>query len=541
LNASIPAVASPMGYGGESNMSFNETDDGNDSSSSQEQLLAELTELRQHVARLETLEKERTRVLEELEETNDSLQDSEAKYRALVEATPEAVILADLEGRITFASRQILSLYRTERMEDLLGRNPLDFIDRDDHEKFRTNLRRTLKEGVTRGVEYGLVRKDGSRFVGEITGAVIREASGRPKAVMALVRDITARKQVQEALWQSHAELEAICEGMVDGLLVADVETKRFVRANRAICQMLGYSDAELLSMSVMDIHPPAQLDEVLEIFDAQADDRCGVAEGLPVLRKDGSVFYADISTNHVIYAGRRCQVGFFRDITEQKEGHEALAREERTLRRLLESSDHERRLIAYEIHDGLIQDLIGAKMNLETYGRREERDPEAARNLERSLELLSKAISESRHLISGLQPPILEQAGLVAAIKHLGSDAEQYNDVKVEVETSVTSVRLPRQLENCVFRIVQEALINACRYSQTERIRVRLTEEGDLIRVEIQDWGVGFDPDKIEPKSFGLVGIRERARLLGGSATIKSHPGNGTSIRVKLPLDVVE
>ena len=523
-------------------MSFNKTDDGNDSNKSREQLTVELAELRQHVARLEAFQKERTCVLEELEETNRSLQDGEEKYRALVEASPEAVMLADLDGHITFASQQTLRLYRTERMEDLLGKNPLDFIDRDDHEKFRTNLRRTLKEGVTRYVEYRIVRKDGSRFVGEITAAMIQDASGKPKALMALVRDITARKQVQEALWQSHAELEAICEGMVDGLLVADVETKRFVRANRAICQMLGYSDVELLSMSVMDIHPPKQLDDVLDIFDAQADDRYGVADGLPVLRKDGSVFYADISTNHVIYAGRRCQVGFFRDITERKEAHEALERERRTLRRLLESSDHERRLIAYEIHDGLIQDLIGAKMNLDTHGRREDRDPEAAaRNLERSLELLSKAISESRHLISGLQPPILEQAGLVAAIKHLGSDAEQYNDVKVEVETSVTSVRLPRQLENSVFRIVQEALINACRYSQSERIQVRLTEEDDLICVDIQDWGVGFDPDKIEPRSFGLVGIRERSRLLGGRAAIESHPGKGTSVGVKLPLDVAE
>jgi PAS domain S-box-containing protein len=137
----------------------------------------------------------------------------------------------------------------------------------------------------------------------------------------------------------SSEELQAIYDGMVDGLLIADIETKKFVRANHAICKMLGHSEEEMLSLSVMEIHPPNDLAGVLEKFEAQAEGRLAVAENLPVLRKDGSVFHADITANHLVYRGRSCSIGFFRDITDRKKAEEELRKSEETARALINAS----------------------------------------------------------------------------------------------------------------------------------------------------------------------------------------------------------
>jgi PAS domain S-box-containing protein len=137
---------------------------------------------------------------------------------------------------------------------------------------------------------------------------------------------------------------------------IADVETKRFYRANSTVCRMLGYSEEELLQRSIMDIHPPETLAATFQSFCAKAAGNLCVRENAPVLRKDGSVFHADIVSNAVTYRGRPCLLGIFRDVTERWRSQEALQRERRTLQHMLESSDHERQLIAYEIHDGLAQ-----------------------------------------------------------------------------------------------------------------------------------------------------------------------------------------
>ena len=94
---------------------------------------------------------------------------------------------------------------------------------------------------------------------------------------------------------------------------------------------------------------------------------------------------------------------------------------------------------------------------------------------------------------------------------------------------------------ENAIYRIVQEGLANACKHGKSERVRVALVQQGSGLRVEVQDWGVGFDPSRIGEQCFGLEGIRERVRLLGGQSTIESAPGKGARIAVELPLVVRE
>jgi signal transduction histidine kinase len=145
--------------------------------------------------------------------------------------------------------------------------------------------------------------------------------------------------------------------------------------------------------------------------------------------------------------------------------------------------------------------------------------------------------VIETRRLIGGLRPPVLDESGVVAAIENLVYEAREPGGPKIEFASDVQFDRLEPTLENAVFRIVQECLTNACRYSKSERIVVCLGQKNGHLCIEVRDWGAGFDPRAVRGPHYGLRGIRERARLLGGRAVIRSAPGKGTRVLVELPL----
>jgi PAS domain S-box-containing protein len=352
-----------------------------------------------------------------------------------------------------------------------------------------------------------------------------------------LIHDRTAALvAANEALHQSHAELKAIYDGMADGVLVADKQTKWFLGVNPAICRMLGYSEEELLSMSVSDIHPRQSVPWVLDRFQAEGEGRLPVNDNCPVLRKDGTVFYADIACGPIVYNGRPCVVGLFHDITERKKADEALRQEQRILRRLLESSEHERQLVSYEIHDGLAQLLAAALMQLEL--NEKENDPRLAGSAyDLAVQMIRESHAEARRLIRGLRPLQLDDAGVVPAIQSLVEEANRQGEPEIELHSDLPLARFEPLLENTIFRIVQECVTNACRHSKSRKVRIDLAEQGDQLRIEVEDWGVGFDLRHAGKGHFGLEGIQERARAFGGHAVINSGPGKGTDVIVEIPL----
>jgi signal transduction histidine kinase len=161
----------------------------------------------------------------------------------------------------------------------------------------------------------------------------------------------------------------------------------------------------------------------------------------------------------------------------------------------------------------------------------------EAGKAYDAGITMLRQSHSEARRLISGVRPPILDEAGIVAAISHLVNEQKRHTTPKIEFHSKVEFNRLVPILENAIFRIVQESLTNACRHGKSKRIAVELVQHGDQLRIAVRDWGVGFDPQKAEDGRFGLEGIRERTRLLGGTSHIDSRPGEGTTITVELPV----
>ncbi len=208
------------------------------------------------------------------------------------------------------------------------------------------------------------------------------------------------------------------------------------------------------------------------------------------------------------------------------------LLAEQRTLRKLLDLQDQERKLIAYDIHDGLVQDLIGAQMLIEAFLT----DQQDA-NMQQAGSLLRAAIDESRRLINDLRPLVIDEHGVVNTIEFLRAEEERRGGLSVQFFHHVSFDRLPPLLEGAVYRIVQECLTNARRHSGSAEVEVWLHEDSGSLRLIVRDYGCGFDPAKVPDDRFGLESISKRTQIFGGTSKIESHLGEGTTVRVEIPL----
>jgi signal transduction histidine kinase len=211
------------------------------------------------------------------------------------------------------------------------------------------------------------------------------------------------------------------------------------------------------------------------------------------------------------------------------------VARQQKLLRRLIEIQERERQLVSYEIHDGLAQYLTGAIMHFQAW-QATLGDHPGADELREGMRLLQAAADEARRLIGGLRPPALDELGIVEAIESLVSDARA-EIPEVIFDHDLPGERLPPAVETMIFRIVQESLSNARKHAAARTARVEVRRAGDSIVVRVGDDGCGFDPAAVPEERFGLEGIRQRARLMGGEPSIHSTPGRGTTIEVRLPV----
>lgn len=204
-------------------------------------------------------------------------------------------------------------------------------------------------------------------------------------------------------------------------------------------------------------------------------------------------------------------------------------------LREAMAAAEHERRQWARELHDETLQGLAFLRFTLGSAKENPQRLGEIA---PRMLEQIDLEITNLRALISDLRPDSLDEIGIEAALESLAQRMGQRSDrVRIEVETSrFGRDRLRAPLEIAIYRVAQEAITNAVRHGDAERIKVRLRRSKGWVEVSVADDGNGFDPDDVAP-GFGLQGMRERAELARGELEIESESGRGATVRLRLPL----
>jgi signal transduction histidine kinase len=199
---------------------------------------------------------------------------------------------------------------------------------------------------------------------------------------------------------------------------------------------------------------------------------------------------------------------------------------------------EEERIRIAREVHDELGQALTGLKLKLIWLTSRLPKTSKPLRNQARSMSAhIDQTIHAIRRISTELRPGVLDTAGLLAAIEWQAHEFESQTGIRCRVHAAITETIWDQDLNTAFFRIFQETLTNIIRHAKATRVDVRLAEEEHQLVLEVKDNGRGISDEQINnTKSIGLLGIRERAALLGGNVAWQGHPGKGTTATVRIP-----
>ncbi len=276
--------------------------------------------------------------IEERKRLDGELRKSEQSYTSLVNNVPDYVMRYDHQHRHIFANDGCLKAAGMRR-DEFIGKTHREL-------GFPESLCLLWEKAIDRCFETKQPQTEIFEWESAY-GPVVLEWRAIPEAkedgsietVLGLSRDITERKRAEESLRESEQELRTIFEGALDGIMVADAETKKFINANAAICSMLGYTHEEIVRIGMSDIHPKQDMPRVTEQFESQLRGEIRIAADTPMMRKDGSVFYAAIKAAPIRLGGKDCLLGIFRDVTERMQAQRELLESEARFRGLVEQS----------------------------------------------------------------------------------------------------------------------------------------------------------------------------------------------------------
>jgi two-component system sensor histidine kinase UhpB len=406
-----------------------------------------------------------------------------------------------------------------------------------------------------------------SGFVGEESAADMMNAGADdfvmkgnlprlPLAVDRALRQAAVHRQhrqAQEALRLSEKRLRAITDALGEGVFVTDPHgTLRWM--NPEAERLLGWSENELIGQPIHPIvHRPS--------IDAPPSDpnRCGSLLALRLgeaqrieddtyLHRDGTPIDVAVVATPLFEDGQLVgAVTVMQDIRARKAARQELLDARRRSQELsahLQSvREEERTRIARELHDELGQMLTALKIDVSWLRQRVPADETPLQNkIGGMTRLIDDTVDWVRRMSAELRPVMLDDLGLRAAIEWLLEGFSQRHGIPCHLDADDGDFRLPGDSGTAAFRIVQECLTNVARHAGASEVCVGLHQQGDRLEVSVSDNGRGFDAGQRRPqRSFGLLGIRERAENLGGSCTIDTTPGHGTRVAVRLPLTTPE
>ena len=233
-------------------------------------------------------------------------------------------------------------------------------------------------------------------------------------------------------------------------------------------------------------------------------------------------------------------------DITERKRGEESLVLQKEQLRALAERlqrvREEDRKQVARDLHDQIGQILTAIKMDMTWMIRHlPESETEVLVRLRESTESINDGVKAVRAICSGLRPGVLDDLGLAAAIEWQAGEFASRNDIRCQVSVPPVDLHLDGDRATATFRIFQECLTNVIRHAQAKAVRVDLSQEDENILLVVKDDGIGFHESGVSNAlgSLGLLGMKERAQFCGGDVQISSSPGNGTTVTVRVPVDI--
>lgn len=487
------------------------------------------------------------RDISERKASEERLRASKQRYHLLLDALQEGIWAIDENSNTVFANTRMAEMLGYT-VNDMLGKHVLSFIGKNHVEFFEQKMEQR-KKGIKERFDLELVKKDGKTIFVLVESAPIFDDDGNFRGSIAGITDITENRRIMKEYVKSEEKFRNIFEKSPMGIFQSTIDGK-FISVNPALARMLGYESPQEVIGSVFDISKqiyknPKQCEEFVKIIKMKPEAARFESQ---FIRKDGSIWSGKLTIRMINDENNMPHHldGFVEDITQQKETekrlNEAMERLSILSRRLLEVQETERRHIARELHDEIGQALTAVKINLQAVERTGKEKP-AELPIQECIKIVDRLLQQVRNLSIELHPSILDDLGLVAALRWYVDWLSRQSTFNGRFVTNLTEDHLSSVLESTCFRITQEALTNVVRHARAKNVIVELEKQKGYICLKIIDDGVGFDvasarADAIKGNSLGLLGMEERVSLAGGQIELKSVIGQGTEIKAVLPYE---
>jgi PAS domain S-box-containing protein len=523
------------------------------------------------------LYEEAQREIAERREAEEALLQSERRYRTVVKQAAEGIFIVDIDTKLILEANVAYRNLLGYTAQDMLGLGlTLYDVVAHDRKSIDLYLEQIQEEGVQFIGERRHRRKDGSLVDVEVSSSVISYGGG--EALCVIVHDITERKRSAERLQRSLDALLGLYEA--GQILSSSLEREEIGSRLLEIASRVSNLTAAVIAVPSEDgelrIWRSAGLEglwrqvrfspealaarqKVLETRKYQtvqlrqpgdADGPHLVSLNLPllvrgrligVLEAYGPEALMERQYEETLISLANQGASALENARLYAELAERENRLQDLIRKLITAQEEERRKVSYEVHDGLAQTAAGAHQLLQAFARQHPPDSEKGRkDLARALQLVQQTVGEARYVIADLRPTALDDFGLAAAVR-LQVEKISSEGSQVDYEEALGNDRLPPEVETALFRVAQEALTNVHKHAPSARVKITLRRLNDAVRLQVRDWGPGFNPEKITDgggpgERLGLSSMRERVALLGGHLEVHSRPGEGTEVVAEIP-----
>jgi two-component system sensor histidine kinase UhpB len=483
----------------------------------------------------------------------EALRASEQRFRGYFEMGLVGMAIAAPDERLVLFNDKLCEIFGYSRAE-LAARTWSQLTRPGDTASDTTMFKRvTAGELNDYEAEKQIIRKDGRVAHLHIIAKPLRNSEGKVTALVAMVQDITARKQAQESLRKSRERFDLAVRGSNDGIWDWNLLTSEVYYSPR-VRDLLGYSSDEFPDViDSIDTHlHPDDHQRTWAAIRTHLDTRQSYDIEHRLRTKDGRYRWFRCRGQAVWdETGQPVRMaGSLTDVHQRKMDEEALrqaqadallARQEFT-QRLISAQEQERKRLAGELHDSLGQNLSLIKNRIQLALTGAELPASAVNHIEAASKLMADCLNEVRNLAHHLRPLPIERVGLTDSLGALAQEVAESAAIRVENRLENVDDLFVGEQATMLYRILQEALNNLVKHSRATAASVTLERDLHCVRFKIQDNGKGFDkglvigPHRIRT-GIGLTSIDERVRMLGGSLDISTGPGQGTVLQLEIPL----
>ena len=467
------------------------------------------------------------RDISERKKTEETLKESREMYKTLVETSPDAVTMTDLEGNITYVSQRTLQIHGFDSAEEIIGKNAFAFVVPEDRDRAIKNLEKTLDEGSIRNLEYTMLRKDGTKFFGELNASLIKDVKGVPKALIGITRDITERKKAEQELSESERKFRSVVENANDAIYIITADGFQYV--NSAFERLTGFASKDVCKKSFdfwKIIHP----EDVKMIREREEARKKG--EEVPsryefrILAKGGKTKIVEPATVHIGEKGELKVMGILRDVTDRKHAEEKI-----------KASLHEKDVLLREIHHRVKNNMqiISSLLRLQarSIGDSSLCDMfKESQNRIRSMALIHEKLYQTEDFTR-----INFAEYIRSLIVHL-FHTYQINPNIVRMKTEMEEVFLDINRAIPCGLIINELVSNSLKYAFPDNkkgdVCIKLSSNRQKkTKLIVSDSGIGLHKsvNLLEPETLGLQLVSDLIKQIEG--TVRLERAKGTAFHI--------